>query len=160
MTPTASSTCTLRDPKRPAWQPLALCPGCHAEQNVTYRTDGLGYYCGKRKDGLIGENGAESRRNPRTVTLYDSKPVGYSRAIPGGMKSAGRPEKYPYSQWFDDQPHTLTAGVDFGHDTMTAHGIQAFRKVVIDAALKRRYDVTVSALGSIVTLTPRTQAVA
>jgi hypothetical protein len=106
------------------------------------------------------ENGAESRRNPRTVTLYDSKPVGYSRAIPGGMKSTGRPEKYPYGQWFDGQPHMLTAGVDFGHDTMTAHGIQAFRKVVIDAAMKRRYDVTVSALGATVTVTPRAQAVA
>jgi hypothetical protein len=50
--------------------------------------------------------------------------------------------------------------VDFGHETMTAHGIQAFRRVVIDAAIKRRYDVTVSALGTTVTVTPRTQAVA
>jgi hypothetical protein len=144
----------------PSWPPLALCTGCLAEQNSADRTDGLGYYCGKHKDGLIGENGAESRRNPRKVTLYDSTPVGYSRAIPGGMKSAGRPEKYPYSQWFDGQPHTLTAGVEFGHETMTAHSIQAFRRVVVDAAMKRRYDVAVSAHGRIVTITPRAQAVA
>lgn len=139
----------------PDWHPLALCPGCYAEQNTVYRKDQFGYYCGKRKDGLIGENGAESRRNGRPVTLYHSTAVGFSRAIPGGKKSSGRPEKYPYSQWFDGQPHTLTAGIDFGHDAMTAHSIQAFRRVVVDAAMKRCYDVRVSALGSVVTITPR-----
>lgn len=101
---------------------IALCTGCHCEQNSPFRTDGLGYYCGKLKDGLIAQNGTDSRR-------------GY------GNHAVNPRRHYDYEAWFDGQSHTLTWNVDFAPDT------KPMANMLRKAARRRGYEADVKVEG-------------
>ncbi len=73
----------------PSWPPLALCP-CGSENNVTWRTDGLGYYCGKKADGYF---------SPRRRRTY---------------------MKYPWTDLFDGRVHMVEIAVEFSSFVRTA----------------------------------------
>jgi hypothetical protein len=113
----------------------------------------LCYYDGKRADGLIAEVDADSRRTPRTVKFYAAKDEGPRRPV-------GMPPKHPYATWFDGQPHTLTAGVDFGTENTCGGSVQSTRKLIIEAAKRRGYAVTIRQQQLTLVLTPIAEAVA
>jgi hypothetical protein len=77
--PTASSTCSLRDPKRPD---VDLC----AQRSSFFRTDGLCHYHGLVADGLTGTSS-----------------FGVAPGLRGGVRRGER--ECRWQVWVDGQPH-------------------------------------------------------
>jgi hypothetical protein len=90
VTPTASDTCTLRDPARPetvkCW-----------ERSSIFRTDGLCGFHGKVKDGLCG-----------------SSPLGTSPGLRGGMtaNAARKQRRARWTQYLDGAVHEVPGDPD------------------------------------------------
>lgn len=77
--PTASSTCSLREPGRPDKE---VCP----RQSDPLRTDGRCYYHGKVRDGLTGTSS-----------------FGVEPGLRGGVRRGER--ECRWEAWVDGQPH-------------------------------------------------------
>lgn len=110
-----------------ATRPVTLCReegtfGLHEEPVDPRRTDGLCPYHGKLKDGLIAQNGTDSRR-------------GY------GNHAVNPRRHYNYAAWFDGQPHVLSWNVDFAPDT------KPMANMLRKAARRRGYEADVQVEG-------------
>lgn len=85
MTPTASDTCTLRDPDKPE---TAKC----WERSSIFRTDGLCFFHGKVADGLTG-----------------SSPLGTRPGLRGGVSSyaARKQRRARWTRYLDGAVHEV-----------------------------------------------------
>lgn len=85
----------------PSWLPLHRCTVGGCDQSGAFdRRDGRCYFHGKIADGLF----AGWRTLPAVRHRHEIRP---------GDSVMGRPEKYPYADWFDGEPHVLEQSADF-----------------------------------------------
>lgn len=92
-------------------------------------TEGFCYFHGKAADGLL------KGWRPRAAAperRHEIRP---------GESVMGRPEKYPYTDWFDGEPHILEHGVDF--DSNPA----AMRAMIRSAARTRHVTIRLQRRG-------------
>lgn len=116
MTPTANSTCTLRDPAKPET------PKCW-ERSSAFRTDGLCGFHGKAKDGLCGHSplgtrsglrGGAAERQPSTRPARMKRRREYALLLDGavheisvekdrqGLVNAARARRLSVRVWTDN----------------------------------------------------------
>lgn len=90
MTPTANSTCTLRDPGKPE---TAKC----SERSSIFRTDGLCFFHGKVADGLTG-----------------TSPLGTKPGLRGGMtaNAARQESRRRWAGFLDGAVHEVPGDPD------------------------------------------------